>query len=156
MAVLPCPGFARGLWSSFHSTIPAGLSAPLCSISLSLFQKRVMNRRKRMGVVKASKLTAPTSNTTPWAGTSCLGPTIQEPSSTKTTGSAAKSQPQSAQPSVLGSKLLQGESQRYISAHSHLLSPLQSLDSKPWLGRMLEIQLPRDRIAFHRCFLPLP
>lgn len=109
-----------------------------------------------MEVVKASKLTAPLP-TQPMgtAPAAWIPPSRNAASSTGTTDSAAKSQLQSAQPSVLGTKFLQGEPQTNASPHSVLLSPLQGLDSKPWLGRMLETQLLRDRIVFHRCSLLL-
>lgn len=110
-----------------------------------------------MGVLKAAnsqpQFPTPLLGTAPAAW---IPPSRNAAVSTGITGFAAKSQLQSAQPSVLGSKIVQGKPQRDASTPSLLLSPLQGLDSKPWLGRVLETQLPRDRIAFHRCSLLLP
>lgn len=62
-------------------------------------------------------------------------PSSNDASSTGTTGSPAKSQLQNSQTSVLGTKFLPGEPQTDTSPRSLLLSPLQDLDFKPWLGR---------------------
>lgn len=56
------------------------ICSPLLNLPLSPLEmsKISINRRKRVGVLKASKLTAPISNTTHGHCTSCLDPTLQE------------------------------------------------------------------------------
>lgn len=139
---------------------PCRLICPaLLNLLLSLLEmsKTSINGRKRMEVVKATKLTAPLPTQPMGTAPAAWIPASRNAaSSTGNTGSAAKSQLQSAQPSVLGTKFLQREPQTNASPHSVLLSPpLKGLDSKSWLGRMLETQLLRERIVFHRCSLLL-
>ena len=85
-----------------------------------------------MEEVKSSKLIAPVPTTGAPPAAWIL------PSSKRTTGSPAKSQLQSAQPSLLETEFLQGETQTDASPRSLLLQPLTGLVFNPWLGRMLE------------------
>lgn len=117
---------------------PCRLICPaLLNLLLSLLEmsKTSINGRKRMEVVKATKLTAPLPTQPMGTAPAAWIPASRNAaSSTGNTGSAAKSQLQSAQPSVLGTKFLQREPQMLLPTQSCYHRPSKVWILNPGLG----------------------
>lgn len=140
------------------------ICTPLLNLPPSLLEtcKTSINRRKRMEVVETSKLTAPVSNTNPWA-------LHQLPGSCPPAMMPPAQGPQGLQPSPsYKTPKLQswGPSFFQVSPRQTLL-PTHSCyhPSRIWIlnpgledpgNAVLALGLPRGRIIFHRCSLLLP